>query len=180
MDRLTLPEKIETERLIFQRLKYEDAEEIFYAYASKPEVTKYLLWPTHQSMEDTRTFLRYAIESWNIGVDFSYAIRLKESNKFIGGFGIIHDNGKIQFGYALSPSHWNKGYATEACIKFMHLLKETSKLYRVGTFVDSENIASIRVLEKSGLIKEVRLKNWYRFVNQNNTPRDCDLFYLPL
>jgi ribosomal-protein-alanine N-acetyltransferase len=123
MDRLTLPEKIETERLILQRLRYEDAEEIFYTYASKSEVTKYLSWPTHERVDDTRAFLRHAIESWEKGLDFSYAIRLKQSHQLIGSFGLIYEAGKIQFGYAISPTHWNKGLATEACSKMMNMLK---------------------------------------------------------
>jgi [ribosomal protein S5]-alanine N-acetyltransferase len=177
---LTIPERIETERLVLQRLRYEDAEQIFYTYASKPEVTRYLTWPTHITIEDTRSFLRYAIDSWNKGTDYSFGLRLKSSNQLIGSFGLIHDHGKIQFGYAVSPSQWKKGYTTEACKKMMSLLINHHGLYRVGTFVDADNIASIRVLQKSGLVEEARLKKWFRFVNQDNQPKDCLLFYLPL
>jgi [ribosomal protein S5]-alanine N-acetyltransferase len=180
MELLKLPEKIITERLILQRLRYEDAEEIFYTYASKTDVTKYLSWPTHQSIEDTKTFLRYAVESWELGLDFSYSIRLKDSHQLIGGFGAINETGKIQFGYAISPIHWNKGYTTEACRKMMEVLKGFTQIYRIATFVDTENIASIRVLEKSGLVREATLIKWFRFINQNNEPKDCSLYYLPL
>jgi [ribosomal protein S5]-alanine N-acetyltransferase len=180
MVHLDFPEKIETARLLLQRLRYEDAEEIFYCYASKPEATKYLSWPTHRSMEDTRAFARYAIDSWNLGLDYSFSIREKDNGKFAGSFGVIHDNGKIQFGYVLSPTYWGKGYATEACQKTMSILKTFPSLFRVGTFADAENTASIRVLLKSGLEEEARLKKWFRFVNQNNEPKDCILFYLPL
>jgi ribosomal-protein-alanine N-acetyltransferase len=179
MDPLKLPEKIYTERLILQRLRYEDAEEIFYAYASKAEVTKYLSWPTHKSVTDTREFLRYAIDCWNKGLDFSYSIRLNESNQLIGGFGFINDGGKIQFGYALSPTHWNRGYATEACKAMMDLIKKYPQVYRVNTFVDTENVASVKVLERCGLIREATLINWFRFINQNDVAKDCSLYYLP-
>jgi ribosomal-protein-alanine N-acetyltransferase len=177
---LNLPEVIETNRLAIQRLKYEDAEEIFYSYASKPEVTRFLSWQTHSCIEDTRNFLRYAIQNWNIGVDYSYSIRLKESNELIGGFGLINEMGKIQFGYALSPARWNKGYATEACAKMMEIVKKLDNIYRVSTFVDNDNTSSIRVLEKCGLEKEAVLKKWFRFINQNGEPKDCTLFNLPL
>jgi [ribosomal protein S5]-alanine N-acetyltransferase len=150
MVRLDFPEKIDTDRLVLKRLRYEDAEEIFYAYASKPEATKYMAWPTHRSVEDTRSFLRYAIESWNHGTDYSFSIRLNDSGKLIGGFGVINENGKIQFGYILSPSHWGNGYGTEACLAIMKLLKTFPLVYRIGTFVDTDNTASIKVLLKSG------------------------------
>ncbi|HEY3430426.1 MAG TPA: GNAT family N-acetyltransferase, partial [Cyclobacteriaceae bacterium] len=74
MIRLNLPEKIETERLRLQRLRYEDAEEIFYSYASKPEVTKYLVFPTHQSVSDARRFLAYVVPAWDSGIDYSFGI----------------------------------------------------------------------------------------------------------
>jgi [ribosomal protein S5]-alanine N-acetyltransferase len=115
-----------------------------------------------------------------LGIDFSYTLRLKQSNKLIGGFGAINEAGKVQFGYAISPVHWGKGYTTEACISVLTILKKYSQIYRISTFVDTENIASIRVLEKSGLIREATLIKWFRFINQNNAPKDCSLYYLPL
>jgi ribosomal-protein-alanine N-acetyltransferase len=174
-----MPAKLETERLLLQRLKYEDAEEIFYAYASKPEATYYLSWPTHRSIDETRTFLKYAVDSWHYGTDYSYSIRLK-NGVLIGSIGVMHDNGKVQLGYVLSPNHWGNGYTTEACRKVLALLKTFKELYRVGTFVDADNEASISVLRKCGLVEEARLVKWFRFINQDNEPKDCILFrYLP-
>lgn len=170
-----MPAKIETERLVLQRLKYEDAEEIFYTYASKPEATKYLAWIPHRSVDDTRAYLRYVIESWNYGIDYSYSIRLKNL-LLVGSIGVLHDHGKAQLGYVLSPTHWNKGYTTEAAMQVLKILKTFRDLYRIGTFVDMENIASIRVLQKCGMVEEARLEKWFRFVNQNNQPKDCILF----
>jgi ribosomal-protein-alanine N-acetyltransferase len=177
---LPIPEQIETERLRLSRLKYEEAEEIFYAYASKSEATRFMSWPTHQRIEDTRRFLSYAVQSWKAGTDYSFAIRQKTSNRLVGSCGLVHKEGSIQLGYILSPTHWGNGYATEVCKKLMLLLRNMPEVYRVQTFVDSENIPSARVLIKSGLIEEARLEKWFRFVNQGNQPKDCILFKLPL
>ncbi len=179
MIRLNLPERIETERLLIQRLRYEDAEEIFYSYATKPEATKYLSWQTHTSIEDTRSFLRYAVEGWTWGTDYSFSIRLKETNQFIGSFGVINDKGKLQFGYVITPSKWGHGYATEVVKQMMQLLLKQDHVFRIGTFVDAENAASQKVLRRSGLVPEAILVKWYRFVNQDNKPKDCILFRLP-
>jgi ribosomal-protein-alanine N-acetyltransferase len=178
--KLNLPERIETDRLIISRLRYEDAEELFYTYASKPEATRFMSWPTHQSLKDTRSFLSYAIKAWADGADYSFSVRLKESNRLIGSFGIIHDEGKIQFGYVFSPTQWNKGYATEVCRKMMSIVKAQEGVYRVFTFVDVENTPSLKVLLKSGLEEEARLVKWFRFVNQGNEPKDCFLYRLSL
>jgi len=173
---LHLPLELRTARLHLQRLKYEDAEEIFYTYASKPEATKFMSWPTHQSIEDTRSFLYYARDAWEKSLDFSYSIRLTDTGRLIGSIGVINDDGKVQFGYILSPTQWGLGYGTEACTAVIHTLKAIRSIHRIWTLVDVDNKASIRVLQKSGLVEEARLEKWFRFINQNNDPKDCLIF----
>jgi RimJ/RimL family protein N-acetyltransferase len=177
--RLEIPEQIETDRLTLRRLRYEDAEEMFYTYASKPEATRFVSWPTHQSLKDTRQYLRYAVAGWAAGTDYSFGIRINGANRFIGSIGMLNDKGKIQFGYVISPTQWGQGFATEACQACMKVLLAEPQVYRIGTFVDEENVASSRVLLKSGLVEEARLPRWFRFVNQNNTPKDCILYRHP-
>ncbi|MCZ8355838.1 MAG: GNAT family N-acetyltransferase [Cyclobacteriaceae bacterium] len=178
MNKLDLPVSFQSERLIFTRLRYEDAEEIFYSYASKLKCTKYLSWPTHQKITDTQQFLKYAIKAWNNGIDYSYSIRLQENNSLVGAYGIINENGKIQFGYVLSDQHWGKGYATEACKQVTLQLTKLKNIFRIGTYVDCEHEASCKVLEKSGFKREARLKNWLVFPNQGNLPKDCWVYIL--
>jgi ribosomal-protein-alanine N-acetyltransferase len=162
------------------RLKYEEAEELFYTYASKPEATKYMSWPTHKSLSDTREFLKYAVNGWYNGTDYSFSIRLKASHRLVGSCGLLHETGKIQFGYILSPTQWGKGYATEACIKLMQVVRGLPGVVKVSTFVDAENTASAKVLLRAGLVEEARLEKYFKFVNQENQPKDCLLFNLPL
>ncbi len=177
--KLNLPEKIETERLLLQRLRYEDAEEIFYTYASKTESTLYVSWATHQTIRDTRASLKYAVNGWRSGTDYSFSIRERYSQRYMGGLGILNDEGKIQLGYILGPLHWGKGLATEVCLKITEVLKTIPSIYRVGSFVDAENTASSRVLLKAGFEEEARLEKWFKFVNQDNRPKDCILYKLP-
>ena len=179
MVKLDLPTQIFTLRLNLQKLRYEEAEEIFYSYASKPEATRFMSWPTHQSINDTRAFLKYASEGWKSGNDYSFSIRT-QSGRFIGSFGVINENGKLQFGYILSPTQWGNGYATEVCKVMMGILRNQKGISSIQTFTDEENKASAKVLLKSGLIEDGRLSNWFRFVNQNNQVKDCINFRLPL
>jgi ribosomal-protein-alanine N-acetyltransferase len=180
MPDLKLPEYFETDRLMIRRLRYEDAEEIFYVYASKPVATKYVSWPTHQSIQETRRFLDYAVRAWQDHLEYSFSIRLKENNLLIGSFGIINDNGKVSFGYIFGPNHWSKGYATEVCRKMMAQLVLVKGIHRIWTLVDAENTASSQVLLKSGLIEEAKIKKWHRFINQDNEPKDCIFYRLPI
>ena len=176
--KLHLPEKIETERLVMNRVRYEDAEEIFYSYASKPEATRYLAFPTHQSVQDARAFLAYAVSAWEKGIEYVYGIRIKSDGQFIGTIGVINEFGKAHFGYSLSPLFWNLGLATEACKELLPLLKKEKSIHRIWSFTDAENVASGKVLLKCGLVEEARLSKWFRFINQDNAPKDCILYIL--
>jgi [ribosomal protein S5]-alanine N-acetyltransferase len=173
MDRIQLPERIETERLLIQRLRYEDAEEIFYCYASKKEATRHVAWATHVSIRETRAFLRYANDAWKLALDFSFSIRLKETRQLIGSYGVINENGRAQFGYILGPNHWGRGFATEACKAVSLLLTCQPSIYRLSSYVDCDHEPSMRVLEKCGFVKEAKLSRWMKFPNQGNLPKDC-------
>lgn len=177
---LLLPEKLETERLVLQKLRYEDADEIFYTYASKPEATRFVGWKTHQSTSDTISYLHYTLNLWKKQVEFSYSIRQKGSNRLVGSLGIINQEGNIHFGYIFSPTQWNQGFATEAVKVILQELISKPGIIKIETFVDTENLNSIRVLEKCGLQKVELRKNGFRFPNQDDQWKDCYLFSLPL
>jgi ribosomal-protein-alanine N-acetyltransferase len=177
--KLDLPLQITTNRLLLKRFRHEDAEEVFNVYASVPEVTKFMAWPIHTSLDDTRSFLDYADDSWDNGSDYSYSVRLATTGELVGSFGLLNMDGKLQFGYSFGPRYWNRGYATEVCKTMMTLLKSQTGVFRIGTYVDTENVASARVLEKAGLVQEAKLEKWSRFVNQGNAPKDCFLYRLP-
>ena len=178
--KFSLSEIIITDRLILQRLKYEDAEEIFYTYASKPEATRFVSWETHRRMEDTMRFLRTSRYLWTKQKDFSYSVRLRDTNRLIGGIGCINQEGRIELGYIFSPTQWNKGFATEGCQAVLAELSRQSGIQCISTFVDAENIASIRVLQKCGLSEESRVSSYFPFPNQCGKRKDCVIFsYFP-
>lgn len=180
MVKLDLPEKISTDRLLLQKLRYEDAAEIFYAYASKPEATRYVSWPTHTRIEDTVAFLEYAGNAWTLHKDYGFSIRRKDNARLIGSFGVVNHDGDIQFGYILSPSQWNAGFATEVCREMMARLKTLENIKRLFTFVAVENPASSRVLIKSGLKEEGRMPEWFLFPNCGSEKKDCVIYNFPL
>ena len=175
-----IAQNIFTTRLELRRLQPNDAEEVFYSYGSKPEVGRFLTWPTHKGLADTRKFLEHVDQAWGVGVEFTFGIRLKSHNRLIGSLGIQNDEGRIEVGYVVSPAFWGQGYATEACTAMVNYLRGLPWIYRIQSFVDAENAASAKVLLKSGFIEEPRLPLWRRFVNQGNVPRDCIQFRVPL
>ena len=49
--------RLETERLMLRRLTTDDASDMFHNWASDKEVTEYLTWPAHDSVETTKRLL---------------------------------------------------------------------------------------------------------------------------
>lgn len=49
--------RLETSRLVLRPFRMEDAEDIFTMWANDDEVTKYLTWNSHKSVEDTKAIL---------------------------------------------------------------------------------------------------------------------------
>ena len=56
------PRVIETERLLLRKPKETDAEPMFRNWANDPEVTKYLTWNPHGSIEITKQVIRFWLE----------------------------------------------------------------------------------------------------------------------
>jgi len=65
---------------------------------------------------------------------------------------------EIEIGYFLKPGAWGRGYATEVCKRLLRFAFQEVPLNEVVTTVDEHNVASKKVLEKSGLIDRGRMR----------------------
>lgn len=87
-----------------------------------------------------------------------YVFRIQnDAADFIGLVGI--NPGKpgyrdAEIWYKLHPMHWNKGYATAVVRGILRFCFEELQLHRVQAGCVTENIGSVRVLEKCGFRKE--------------------------
>jgi len=71
-----------------------DADAIFHRYSSDPIVTKYLGWPRHTSVDDTRAFLAFSDAEWKKWQAGPYLIESLEDRRLLGGTG----SGQCRFG----------------------------------------------------------------------------------
>ena len=60
-----MPE-LETERLRLRPMRVCDAEDM-HDYARRPEVTRYLLWEPHRTLDYTRSYLEYLAGRYRTG-----------------------------------------------------------------------------------------------------------------
>ena len=166
----SLPE-LETSRLVLRPLKMKDAKDIF-AYASDPDVARYVLWEPHKTVADTRNYIRYIRALYRRGLPASWAVTLRESGQVIGTIGFMwysDVNSAAEIGYSFSKAHWNMGYATEALRAVIDSVFRTLPVNRLEAQHDVRNPASGRVMEKCGMRKEgvlrQRIKNKGEFVD---------------
>ncbi len=171
--RIIPPYTFETERLQMRLPISEDADSIFEQYAQDEEVTRYLIWPPHKSIEDTKEFLRRCQTSWSSDSDFPWAIIRKEDNVLIGMVAIRINEHGVNLGYLLGKQFWHQGYMLETLKPIIDWAFSQDKIYRVWAFCDVENSSSANLLEKAGLHREGILRRWIVLPNRSNIPRDC-------
>ena len=162
---------LETERLILRPLRMSDAKDLF-SYARDPQVSRHVLWDTHESLSDSRQFLRAAIRQYRRGQPSSFAIALKDSGRMIGTIGFMWINVEYksaEVGYSLSREYWNRGIMTEALRRVVAFGFEEMRLNRIEAQHEVDNPASGRVMLHAGMRYEgtlrQRLKNKGKYVD---------------
>ncbi len=126
---------------------------------SVPEVDEFNTLGIPESIEVTREVMRPAIEAEKETPRGKYAwkIILRETGEIIGLAGMSLSCDRFRQGemyYKLYPDFWGRGYATEVCKTLIRAGFEKFNLHRVEAGVATENLRSIRVLEKSGMTRE--------------------------
>jgi ribosomal-protein-alanine N-acetyltransferase len=167
------PDILETARLRLRPSTLRDADAIFRDYAQDYEVTKYLQWMPHRSIEETREFLRRCEKARAGGTRFPWAIIRKQDNRLLGMVEIGLDGHKVTVGYVLARPHWGCGFMTEAAQTVVDWCSSEPSISRIWAFCDVENHASRRVLEKAGMQCEGILRRWIVHPNCGRNPRDC-------
>src|SRR5262245_35999770 len=109
------PDRIETARLLLRRPSNDDAAAILARYAGDAEVTRFMSWPRHRSIEDTYAFLQMAHDGWERWPADAYLIESRQEPKLLGGTGLRFETPNTAItGYVLARDAWGQGYATEA------------------------------------------------------------------
>src|SRR5262249_35859668 len=114
----------------------------------------------HGGLAESEAFARRCVQCWQDGSAFPWAIIVTETGDFAGTIELRIKPPKADFGYILCRSHWRRGYASEAASAVVSWAIAQPAIYRVWATCHPDNIASARVLEKSGLQWEGRLAQW--------------------
>jgi ribosomal-protein-alanine N-acetyltransferase len=168
------PELLETARLALRRPVAGDVSLIYTTYASDGEVTRYLGWPRHTHLDDTRAFVAFSDSEWGKwGCGPYLAFSPRDSQLLIGSTGLAFETPDVaQTGYVVRRDSWGLGFATEMLQAMVELAKAigVERLY-AQCHVDHDH--SRHVMEKCGFTSEGLLPA--RMVFPNLGPHRADV-----
>jgi [ribosomal protein S5]-alanine N-acetyltransferase len=146
-----------TQRLKIRNLRESDLE-AFHHYRSNPEITKYQGFDTY-SWDQAKAFIAEHQKKLFIipGEWIQYAIENTSSRQLIGDCAVyLHssDSRIAEAGITISDTHQKHGYARETMLGLMNFLFTEKGIHRIEETVDTENQASVRMLESLSFRRE--------------------------
>ena len=165
---------IETPRLILRKARMEDAEPMFRNWANDAEVTKFLTWPAHGSIEVSERVLASWVDCYQKDDYYQWMIVLKEINEPIGSI-MASTVGRAKcahIGYCIGRQWWHQGIMSETLKAVMDFLFDAVGYHRVEAMHDPNNPHSGGVMKKCGMKYEGTLRQADR-----NNQGICDASY---
>ena len=172
-------QQLETDRLVLRPFVPEDADPMFRNWANDPAVTKYLTWPTHQSVSVTHIVINKWIENYSKPNYYQWAIVLKEHGSdpigSIAAVSMNDDIDMIHIGYCLGKTWWHQGIMSEALKAVMDFFFDTVEANRIESRHDPNNPHSGLVMKKCGMKYEGTMRS-----SDRNNQGICDACWYAL
>ncbi|CAJ1960992.1 unnamed protein product [Sphenostylis stenocarpa] len=161
MQRLTKMTYVDLSAISLRPFKTSDADD-FLLWAGDDQVTRNLRWKTCGSREEALAFIR------DVCIPHPWRRSICLDNCSIGFVSVYRWSGdercKADIGYAIGRSYWGRGIATKVLkIAVPEVFKDFPDLLRLQAFVDVDNKASQRVLDKVGFMREGVLRKYTYF-----------------
>lgn len=156
------PVTLPGERIVLREIELTDADAA-YLWASDDAFFRYLPFETVKSRSEEEAFLRSVQREAVARPRYQYHLGITSttSNQLVGmaRLGIKspqHREGDM--GYGLRPDRWGQGIATHAAALLLDFGFGQLGLHRIFACHHPENIASGRVLQKVGMLREGTLR----------------------
>lgn len=153
--------KLESERLILRRFTKEDSNEIFLGFVNQEEFLYYANKKKRTLEEEIKSLEN--IDDKYLKLDYyNWVITLKDNGAIIGSINLrVEDiNETVEFNYVIDNRYTKKGYMTEALCLVKDFCLNNLLVNRFQGGCCIENIASKKVMEKSGMTHEGILRNY--------------------
>lgn len=148
---------IETERLRLRHWTERDFSD-FARYYSDEDEARYV--GGKKNLEEAWRHFALQLGHWQLKGFGYWAVDEKDSNNFVGCAGLWQSPGwpEVELGYWLLKDHRAKGYAFEACRHCIAFAKEASFSKSLVSYIDPNNLPSIRLAERLGARYEATIE----------------------
>jgi len=161
MARMSLPTPtLHTARLRLRPFDDADGDDVF-ALHSDASVLRYWDAPPWTERGRSERFIAACRRMAEEGTGARPAVVRSSDEAFIGWCSLTRwnpDYRSAALGYCFTEAAWGRGYATEAAGALLRWAFDTLDLNRVQAETDTRNLASARVLEKLGFVREGTLR----------------------
>jgi len=149
---------LKSDRLRLAEITISDLEEIHVLH-SIPEVDEFNTLGIPADLRETKEFMQPIIEDQlsKKRKHICWSVRYASNDKFIGLAGLVLSAERFKMAeiyFKLFPKFWGQGYATELATRIFRFGFNDLDLHRIEAGVATENVKSIRVLEKLGMTRE--------------------------
>lgn len=151
---------LETERMLLRAFTPDDAPAVL-LYRSNADAMRYIPRPIQSTLDDALNMIREITDMIAANDGICWAMELKSNREVIGSmsYHLIHkQHHRAELGYMIHPSHWGKGYVSEAVKALLDYGFDDLKCHSLEAIIDPLNTASERVLLKAGFVKEGHFK----------------------
>jgi ribosomal-protein-alanine N-acetyltransferase len=148
---------VRTQRLLLREFREADVDDV-HAYATDPEVSRFMAWGPN-TPDQTRDFMeRKAAEQAEWPRDaVNLAMEHLADGRVIGSIRLQvadHEHRTADLGYSLHRRYWRQGYGSEAAAALVDLAFVTLGMHRVCATCDVRNAGSYGIMEKLGMRRE--------------------------
>lgn len=167
---------IKSKRLILRQFTINDTVYIFNNWASDENVCKYMRWPHHENIKETKMILNDWLAAYNKLSFYKWAITLKESDEPLGSIDLLIVNENDLCGdvaYCIGKKYWGQGIVTEALKAVLNFAFGDIGFNRIETYHSINNPASGRVMQKSGMTFEGLARQKYKSISGFE---DCNMY----
>ena len=157
---LLLTPSLQTARLRLRAFEDADADDLF-AMHSSAYVLRYWDAPPWGEPARAERFIAACRRMAQEGSGARLAVDRVSDGAFIGWCSVSRWNPEYRsaaLGYCFNDAAWGQGFATEAGHALLGWAFDTLDLNRVQAETDTRNVASARVLEKLGFVREGTLR----------------------
>ena len=146
---------LQTSRTKLRRFLLSDLKNMI-RLESDPDVMKFTPSRIPQAIEKTEARLKSLIEKEAayapLGV---WAVELKDTADFVGWIMLIKTEFEVpELGFMIVKAQWGKGFAAEVAQALINFGMKDLKYSGIAAVTDSDNKASIHILEKLGFRKK--------------------------